>query len=360
MWLSALAAQNFRCLEKYSIEPHPRLNLFVGANAAGKTSLLESTFVLGRARSFRGSSSGELAGPAGKHWGVRGRLQSADDGTPGSAMLMRWQNGQTSIRIDSHEAKRTELVERLPIQVIDPAQHRLLEDGPGYRRRYLDWGVFHVEHRFLNVWRTYERALRQRNQALRQSTSDRLVRAWDNDLINSAVQVAELRNAYLERLRPILNHHVGRLLGIERWTVELQQGWRRELGYAEALDAGRDRDRRMRQTVEGPHRAELRIRFGEHSVRNHVSRGQQKMLIAALVLAQAELIRIERGASPILLIDDLPAELGSEFQTRLVDVLKTYEGQLFITALQIDPGLRALLGGTMFHVEQGQIRTQDD
>lgn len=84
------------------------------------------------------------------------------------------------------------------------------------------------------------------------------------------------------------------------------------------------------------------------------------MLIAALVLAQAELIRIERGVPPILLIDDLPAELGSEFQSRFVDVLKTYEGQLFITALQIDPGLRALLGGTLFHVEQGQVRFRDD
>lgn len=360
MWLTALAAQNFRCLEKYSIEPHARLNLFVGANAAGKTSLLESIFVLGRARSFRGSSAGELAGLAGKHWSVRGRLQTEDNNTPGSLLRMRWQNGQTTIHVDSQEARRAQLVERLPIQVIDPAQHRLLEDGPGYRRRYLDWGVFHVEHRFLNVWRTYERALRQRNQALRQGDDERLVRAWDKELIESAEQVAELRKAYLERLRPILNQHVERLLGIQRWTVELQQGWRRELGFAEALDAGRDRDRRTRQTVEGPHRAELRIRFGEHGVRNHVSRGQQKMLIAALVLAQAELIRIERGAPPILLVDDLPAELGSEFQSRFVDVLKTYEGQLFVTALQIEPDLRAQLAGAMFHVEHGQVRAQND
>lgn len=355
MWLSALAAENFRCLHRYEIEPHQRLNLFVGPNAAGKTSLLESVFTLGRARSFRANTAAELAGDGEAHWRIVASAQEADARVPPSSLRMSWRRDDFRVSLRDSEVSRAELVEFLPVQVIDPAQHRLLEDGPSYRRRYLDWGVFHVEHRFLAAWRRYERALRQRNRALKDAADLRMIQAWDTELAESGEAVSTFRDHYLERLRPLLEQHIRDLLDTDSWSLDLNRGWKRDEGLLMSLERGIERDRRLRQTSEGPHRAELRVRLDQHAVRNRVSRGQQKLLISALVLAQAKLIQQSARRAPILLVDDLPSELGAVFQQRFADVLLGYEGQLFVTSLEKPPDGLLQASHRMFHVEQGQV-----
>lgn len=354
MHLAALAAHHFRCIEALSIEPHPRLNLFVGANAAGKTSVLECIHALGRAQSFRGAGARELCMQGHDDWLVRGVLEQGDD-RPRASIGVAWQRGEMQIRIDQRDETRARLVALMPVQIVDPAQHRLLEDGPGYRRRFLDWGVFHVEPSFLGIWRRYERVLRQRNRALREGRDRRLVQSWDRELIGAAERMASARGAYLQRLMPVLETYVRLLLPEERWSVELYNGWRAGERFGTALQSSLERDLRVRQTVVGPHRAELRIRVGAHGVRNRISRGQQKLLIAALVFAQARLMQRENGRSPVLLIDDFTAELGDVYQARLVQVLAQYEGQLFVTALGLDGSALAELPSNVFHVEHGKV-----
>jgi DNA replication and repair protein RecF len=356
MWLGDLRAENFRLLEPMSLRPHRRCNLVIGPNAAGKTSLLETIYTLGRGKSFRGHSPAELAGPSGRRWSLRGRIHR--DESPGVNALVNWDAAGTHLSLEpGGEVSALDLVRALPVQILEPGMHRLLQDGPSYRRSFLDWGLFHVEQDFYPAWRRFQRALRQRNQALRTSASASAVRAWHAELAGAGTRLQELRAVHVTGLEARFRALVHELLGLDDAVLDLLPGWPRDRDYATALDAGLPRDQKMGTTVEGPHRAELRIRVDAHGARNRVSRGQQKLLIAALLVAQAERVGAATGSAPLLLVDDFAAELADAFQLRLAAVLGRYEGQVWITSFERNAALDTLPEAAMFHVEQGRIST---
>ncbi|MBI2384027.1 MAG: DNA replication/repair protein RecF [Gammaproteobacteria bacterium] len=354
MKLARIKGENFRLFERFEIEPQPRLNFVVGPNAAGKTSLLEAIYCLGRVRSFRGPNAQDIAGAGGAHWRVGGRLSV--DGRPGQDVAVHWSRTATEVRIGAERGVTVaELVRDFPVQIIEPGAHRLLEEGPGYRRRYLDWGVFHVEHSFFPAWRRYQRALQQRNRCLKEGRPDTEVRAWDAELAQAGEEVHALRAAHLPQLRERIRPLLRKLLGIEDWSLELARGWSQEQALAESLVSHLARDRRLGQTMEGPHRAELRLKLHGHTVKNRVSRGQQKLLVAALVLAQAGMIGQASGRPPVLLVDDYPAELGAEFQQALLEALRDSGSQVFLSALERGMAQADVSRDAMFHVEHGRV-----
>ena len=352
MHIALLQGDNFRRLQGMTIEPHPRLNLFLGPNAAGKTTILEAVHCLSRKRSFRSSQAADLAGEQGRHWRVAGRFLHQD--LPATRVQVRWVPGEVRLKSDG-DLGLAELSQRFPVQLLEPGQHRLLEDGPTYRRRYLDWGVFHVEHQFYPAWQRYQRALRQRNKALKSGALKAAI-SFEPELADAGQRVHELRETYLQRFSAPLAARVHQLLNTDDWSLSLQRGWRGEVSFHDCLAEQRDRDRRMGQTAEGPHRAELRLKLGGETARNRVSRGQQKMLIAALVLAQCDQVLEATGIAPVLLVDDLPAELGEAFQRALVSALNSYPGQVFVTALEASRAMEGLEVGGMFHVEHGEVK----
>jgi DNA replication and repair protein RecF len=351
MFLSELRTANFRLLRDGTLTLHPRFNLIVGGNGAGKTSLLEALYCVARGRSFRGQSAAELAGSAGRHWSVAA-LHRTDD-YPASRLQACWQNGATTLLRDDQAQTAVDWVRRLPAQILEPGMHRLLQDGPGYRRSFLDWGVFHVEHSFHPVWRRYRRAQRQRNQALR-GASDRAVRAWDPELVAAGTELHAMRQQHLGEISAGAGALAAALLGADGFGLELRSGWGEE-PLEQRLHQQLARDRRVGMTAEGPHRAELLLKLGTHSVRSRASRGQQKLLIAALLLAQCELIWRRSGYAPLLLVDDFSAELALPAQAALLQALRAYPGQVVVTAFEQGGVLASPPQGAMFHVEQGHL-----
>jgi DNA replication and repair protein RecF len=355
-----VAGENFRLFPAFSFEPRPGLNLLLGANAAGKTTLLEAIYALGRAKSFRGAAP-EQAGAAGAHWRLLGRLAPAQG--PPLAVGLNWQPAGLDLRLDQAPAAVQDLVRRVAVQILEPDSHRLLEDGPVYRRRYLDWGVFHVEHRFYPAWRRYQRALKQRNQALRAGAGRAEVEAWNAELIASGGEVQETRDSHLQHLREALGPVLESLLGPQEWSLELSRGWTAGVSLEQALAEHYEQDRRQGKTAAGPHRAELRLKLAGRSAKRQVSRGQQKLLIAALLLAQARLVQERSGVSPVLLVDDFPAELGAPFQQALIGALLAYPGQCFVTSIERTAALGAVAESAaengsknaVFHVEHGAV-----
>ena len=357
MRFTRVAGQNFRLFERFELEPRAGLNLFLGANAAGKTTLLEALYALGRGRSFRGTPA-ELAGPGAPGWVVHGALTTED--RPGAGVGLGWDpSGGLAIRIDQADATLQELARVAAIEVLEPDTHRLLDDGPAYRRRYLDWGVFHVEHRFYPAWRRYQRAQLQRNEALRAGLERAAVEAWNEELAAAGEEVQAYRLEHVRALRAPLAAEIPALLGDLDWSLELRRGWSAERGLAEVLRDHYDNDARQGTTVSGPHRAELKLQLAGRSAKHHASRGQQKMLIAALLLAQARLIRERTGREPILLLDDFPAELGPPFQRALIDALARYGGQCFVSSIELTGALEKALENSpeisLFHVEHGSV-----
>lgn len=353
MVVALLRGENLRLYRSLEIRPHPRLNLIVGSNASGKTSLLEALFLAGRGRSFRAQTMAEIHGPEHPKWSVFVELAIAESTR---RIGVGWSRDGMDIRLDEERSARiADVIRAMPLQLIDPGVHRLLEEGPTYRRSFVDWGVFHVEHRFLEVWRRYQRALKQRNGALRAALDDRAVQAWNDDIVEAAEQLTGMRRVHIAGTESGLRSWGERLLGTDQIHCEWMQGWPEGDSLRDVLDRNLDQHRRLGITVQGAHRAELKIRFKDQKAKGWVSRGQQKLLITAMVLAQAELL-IRRGVvAPVLLLDDFTSELAPEIQERLIKGLAAYEGQKFVTAFEVPVGLAGADLG-MFHVEHGTIR----
>ncbi len=353
MAVALLRGENFRLYRSLEIRPHPGLNLITGSNAAGKTSLLEALFVAARGRSFRAQNLSELCGNDRPDWNV---FLQVGDAEHQHRVGLGWSKEGSEIRLDEgRNARISDVVRLVPIQLIDPTAHRLLDDGPSYRRSFVDWGVFHVEHRFLDLWRRYQRALKQRNSALRDQLEDRAVQAWNEELLSTGEALTDLRRSHVEAAAGALIGWVERLLETRDVVCEWQQGWPEGENYGELLQRNLDQHRRMGSTVQGPHRAELKIRMHQARAKGRISRGQQKLLIAAMVLAQAEILAAASGSPPILLLDDFASELSPEYQSRLAAALLDYAGQKFITTFE-KPTMSGLAEGALFHVEHGTIR----
>ena len=183
MSLAELRIENLRCVESAALEFSPELNLIAGENGAGKTSILEAIFLLGRGRSFRTRSSERLIRYGQPSLTVFGRT---DDSPARHAGIEIAADGGTRARINGENATSLlELSGVVPVQAIDPEIHKLVDQGPERRRRWLDWLVFHVEPTFAAHWSRYNRALKQRNAALRSGAS--AVDVWDKELVANGV-----------------------------------------------------------------------------------------------------------------------------------------------------------------------------
>jgi DNA replication and repair protein RecF len=352
MALVGLQVEQFRCLEKVELTLDPRYNLFVGENASGKTSLLEALFFLGRGRSFRSRKLDRLIRHGQPEFRVIGRVEH---GGQKVVLGVRGTRAGTEIRVGGAPANTAaDLAGHFPPQIIDPEIHKLLEEGPGRRRRFLDWGVFHVEPTFMPTWQRYHRALRQRNAGFRHGAGGALATVWDAEVVAAGEALSELPARYVHLLGPGLAEIGRRLLGLEV-ALAHHRGWPADESLVDSLARGLERDQRHGITHAGPHRADVVVRVDGHAAKERVSRGQQKLLASALTLAQLALQDQVAPGRSALLLDDPAAELDGANLERLLGVVRELPVQLFVTSLRPDlAGLGA--PGRMFHVEQGAVR----
>lgn len=348
MSLASLAITHLRGVGQAELAFSPHLNLIFGANGSGKTSILEGAFLLGRGRSFRTRHTAQLISRSHPSLTVFGHTED-----PAHRIGFEYRRDEAyTARLDGEDVRSlAELPAAFFVEVIDPEIHRLVEGAPGERRRWLDWGVFHVEQSFLEHWLRFSRALRQRNAALKQGQDPRV---WDREVASHGEMVADQRSQWFEVIKPFLNETIHRLSGLD---VELgyYRGWAAERSLAEALSDGLERDRNRGATQPGPQRADVLLKVGGKLARESLSRGQQKLVSAAMVLALLGRLREQEGPPPTLLLDDPAAELDTERLGRLVDLVGDLRCQLVITSL--DPDLRIF--GTperVFHVEQGTVQ----
>ena len=343
---------NFRCITTAELQFDPKLNVLTGGNGAGKTSLLEALYFLGRARSFRtadnrvlirsGTSEAEVSGtgigPAGPcRLGVR-------IGAGGVDIHIAGQSG----------AQATELVSALPVQAIHADIGGIVQGPPEVRRQLLDWGVFHVKHDYLVRWRQFRRALLQRNAVLRDRGPDEMIEAWEGELASAGTGVHDYRHEYLKRLETRFQALGQRLLGYEV-SLQYQRGWPEGEDLTATLRSSREADRSAGFTRAGPHRADLQFQIQSERSRSWASKGQQKLLGAALILAQCDLVAEELGNPVALLVDEPGADLDRGQLERFVGAILDTRAQVFVAAIAAE-GLALDGRGTMFHVEHGHAK----
>ncbi|MEX1081924.1 MAG: DNA replication/repair protein RecF [Halofilum sp. (in: g-proteobacteria)] len=356
MHLTALDVRDLRVVASAALEPDPGLNLITGANAAGKTSLLEAIHVLSTGRSFAATRPARLVRHGGGPLRVVGRIVDAH-GRVHRLGVERERTGVARMRLDGANAGQVaDLARLLPVIAVHPESHDLVGGGPDERRRLLDLGLFHVEHDFHSVWRRYRRALAQRNAVLRGAGGGEF-KPWEQELAAAGEALDASRRHYVDRLAATVLPMKDELLK-EEPGLELgyQRGWPEGVTLYEALVAERARQRDVVSTGVGPHRADLTIRLNGREARQQVSRGQQKLLVYLLRLGQARQLAHSDVGGCVLLLDDVGAELDEVRRGRVTDLASRVGAQVFLTALE--PGAvprPAGVSARVFHVEQGAV-----
>lgn len=355
MRLERLHLQRLRCIGDLSLDLAPGFNVLVGANGAGKTSVLEAAFLLSHGRSFRsgarealvqrGASGLSIFSSVRREDGALHRLGLGREG-------VRW-----DARLDGQDVSLGQLIRECAVVCFEPGSHALIAGSAEERRRFLDWGVFHVEHEFLNTWRRYQRALKQRNSLLRRGgvLDEGVMVPWEQELGRTGLLIDQWRKAYLDALLPFLKEQATLLLP-ELGAIELRyrRGWPEDQDLGEVLASQRLKDQGRGHTTSGAHRADWSVSFQHAPQREHLSRGQEKLTALVCVLAQAWLDATHRGEWPIVCLDDLASELDQAHQAAVVDSLRGTPAQVLISGTEL-PAVLAAQAIQMFHVEQGRL-----
>ena len=358
MILQQLQVRDVRCVVEASLALDPALNLLIGPNGSGKSSVLEALHLLAYGRSFRGRVSEGLVRTGAPHLEVYAEWTDGVQ-VPHRAGL-RHAGNRWEARLDGEDVGNLgELCAQVAVICFEPGSHELIGGASEHRRRFLDWGLFHVEPGFLPLWRRYARALKQRNALLKTRPAAAALEPWDKELAESGESLTRFRQDYLDALEHVVSDEAGHLLAeLGAATLEFRPGWRRQdLSLADALLLARDRDLALGHTSTGPHRADWRIFFTGLPGREALSRGQEKLTALSCLLAQARHHAERHGDWPVVCLDDLASELDVQHQALVLDTALASGAQLIISGTQLPGPLQAASRtGALFHVEHGRVR----
>jgi DNA replication and repair protein RecF len=334
----------------------PTLNFIFGENASGKSALIEAIFLLGRAKSFRSSSIKSVINFDHDHLIVSSQLLQTNGSSHHLGIKMDGKNMEIHLNQQSLH-KRTDLAYTLPLQLIHPKSYELLDTGPHLRREFLDWGVFHTDKNFLTAWRKFKKALTQRNSLLKARLVSQ-IDVWNNELVYYGTIVDHFRRSYLEKFTPVFFEIANRFLTVDRIELNCVSGWDFNKGFKQALIDDLEKDLRYGFTHSGPHRGDFQLLVNQRPAKDYVSRGQLKLLVISLKLAQVQLLINENNNLGCVLIDDFAAELDVLNRAKVLHYLSETGIQVVITATDRDHfgDLSTINNYKLFHVEHGYIK----
>jgi len=398
--IERLQISHLRNLTQISLEP-AACNIIIGANGSGKTSLLEAIFLLSRGKSFR-------------HYQPKRYIQHHQNNTTVHAKLndsrtlaiQKQADATTMLRLNQTTVyNQSVLTEQLPTLLIDPSTMDMLEQGSASRRQLLDWLVFHMKQGFHPQWMAYQRLLKQRNSLLKSTrhlTQVQLseLKSWDKGLSNHAALIHHYREQVFTEWQPYFAKSIVQLLPsyAEQLSLSYNAGYDTSVALDVQLNERLEQDLQLGYTRIGNHRADIHVHWhsnesvndqttdarkadSAHGVQtklptlkeqaaNVLSRGEKKLLITALRLSQLPLLLndgersdsikddLSSRATPVVLLDDITAELDDRAIGILLSTLAKLPCQVFMTSLTDDilPLVNELWSQpNTFHVKQGEI-----
>jgi DNA replication and repair protein RecF len=352
--IKSIKIENLRNINHAELALSSNTNLIIGNNGAGKTSLLEAIYLLARARSFRQGQQKSQINKESDHLLI---YATTEDQHHQEHKIGFYRNkSNTKVKIDGQKAnKLSQLAKNLPTVLITPNSHRLIEEGPEHRRRILNWGVFHVEHQFQPKMAGFSRSLLQRNTALRSGSKD--LQVWDKAFLDSAHVVYESQERYFGNLKQEILTLAQGINFLEGLEIKFYRGWNNNFTLSELLKDRLPTDKERGFTGVGPQRADIEISINRVPTKQLLSRGQQKLLVTIILLAQSKLLEKSTGEKPIFLFDDLESELDNQSIQTICCLLEAQKTQSFITSLNAERlnNYQWSKSIRMFHVEHGKF-----
>lgn len=330
---------HFRNRKEYELQPDEAFTVLTGSNGCGKTNILESVFFASVGKSFRTNDNEDLI------------LWDEEEGTILLDFILRNTKHRLKVRLLRKEAaqffindtkiKRKDVLGTLRTVFFSVDELRLIKGAPQDRRRFLDLEVSQISARYYEEVLLYQRAVQQRNAALRnaQITGKKPdIDMWDMQIAKGAAYIVKKRKETVARMNTVMKETMTCLSGgDENVTIQYMIGksngetkndmtW-----YLEKLAAFREEDQRLCQTSVGPHRDDLKFLLNGRDMAHFGSQGQQRTAILALKLAECEYNKMETGEYPVLLLDDIGSELDDIRKDALFSYLKQHQIQTWMT-----------------------------
>jgi DNA replication and repair protein RecF len=362
MILQNIQLRNFRNLSSAQIELAPGFNFFFGENGAGKTSILESIYYLGLGRSFRSNSWRNLTSHQADFFSLKAQVADMSDADNCFAIShKRAASGERTISIAGDEASsQLELARLLPIQYIGVDTNLLFSAPTSDRRRFMDWGVFHLQPIFYPSWLSYCKLLKQRNCLLKKNPAYSELRSWDLAMEECAACLDSCRASYCEKFSKAVDG-LWQEFGLpSKIDIRYRRGWDSTVDFAAALKSSYEQDLRYGNTRCGPHRAGFTVYCNDRLAVEVLSQGQQKLLSYVLRLCQGIVMHTDTDESPIYLIDDLASEFDDIRVGQVLRLLGSLKAQVLITAVyskHLPDNSPLLAAASSFRVKDGTVET---
>jgi DNA replication and repair protein RecF len=350
LFLSRLHLRNYRNFAEQVLELPAQGAAIVGDNGQGKTNLLEAVYYLEIFRSFRGAPDEQLVRFGEEVFRIEGRLDDAEGRTRSVSAAFDRRGRKKKVAVNGAEPERLgDGLGQVGAVIFSPSDVELVSGGPGGRRRFLDIVLSLAEPGYLQALQRYRQTLFQRNTLLRQNSPRALVELWDEGLVAAGSRVAAARAAWVAERAESFSVHYARVAGGHPGHMayapsapelaELTTPAEVAAAFGTALARSADREGRRGMTLVGPHRDDLRFTIagadgGALELRTYGSGGQQRTAAIALRMVEAETIYAVRGREPIILLDDVFAELDPGRSQRIVDWIENEEGggQVILTS----------------------------
>ena len=328
------------------------MNWLIGPNGAGKTTLLEAAYILSHGRSFRAGGRSAPRRHGASNYLIYAEIQRKNRALARLGLTRtadRWMARHNSEDLTN----LAPLFEACPVVYFGPESQSLIQGPAEDRRAFLDWGVFHVEHTSLSIWKSWRKALRQRNALLRlKHAGPDDFTPWEYDLGRLAERIHALRSRCLQQLEPYLSVEAASLVPeLGAVHVEYRPGWDEKMGLSEQLSLTRERDRERGHTQYGAHRADWSLQFDGVSQREHLSRGQAKAVALVCILALTQWLKANLGEYPLLCLDDLESELDSNHTALVIEWLSDKSIQSWLTRTRVQALSHQVKPARMFHVK---------
>lgn len=357
MMVKSLVLHTFRNINKAQLNLDPGLNIIFGDNGSGKTALLEALYFLNTGRSFRTSQTEHLIQQEQQDFTLIAELEHETQSTLRLA-LKKTRRQDTEMRINQDKIKKwSDFAKWLPIQALTPESFSLLLDGPKTRRSFIDWGIFYQDDSYHTDWALFQKVHQQRNALLKSTGLNAQIETWNQHYILYAEKVTGRRISYINSLNDVLQGIIDTFLPQFNLQISYEHGWDSKYALLQVLNNQLERDKIAGYTHSGPHKADLIIKANHVPAKQILSRGQLKLLVCALKLAQGKLLQLTTGKKALYMIDDLSSELDQQHRTVLMQQLQAIGAQQLVTTIEPKAITNVLsqIPAKVFHVKHGQV-----
>jgi DNA replication and repair protein RecF len=351
VFLRHLALSNFRNYAQLDLEPAGGLNVYVGANAQGKSNLLEGIAMLGTGKSFRTSHEGDAVRNGLELAVVRGEATLR---TGRVELVCRIEKGSRGTRknytVNGGPVRYAAYLGKIRVVTFVPADLQLAAGTPGVRRAFLNVALSQSEPRYYHELARYRKALQQKNALLRGTVAPdlELLEVYERTLVDAGTEIMLARDHVIRAIGLEARRAHSRFADGERLDVSYQPSIPFEVAARDAIGAAfearlaqtRDAEHARKTSLAGPHRDDMTLALGGVSLAAYGSQGQQRTAVLALKIAEYAVMRARASEPPLLLLDDVLSELDSERATALLSEIGAYE-QSFVTATHLPAGLQS-------------------